>query len=331
MAMKHKYLFVTLLLLILALTGFGFTKAYVGFSQQQGKEELLIVTSFYPVYVAVQNVAGDCENVVVQNLSEPQTGCLHDYQLTPQDMILLSQADIFVVNGGGMESFLLDIAEEYPDLTIIDAGAAIFRESDSHDHTDTEDESISHTEDSLDSTEHSHEDHSHGENAHAWMSCHHYTEQITAIRDGLMATDPAHKDSYKTQAAAYLAKVEKLWREASKLQTAAQGQNVILLHEAFEYLAEDYGFTVAAELNLDEERQISAGEIAHILDTIQAQKIKIIFAEDLYGKDIGDTIEKETDCKVYYLNTLTRGDGSADGWLNGMEENLRTLREALNG
>lgn len=61
------------------------------------------------------------EGVTLENLSEPQTGCLHDYQLTAADMKLLSKADVFIVNGGGIESFLSDVAESYPDLKIVQA------------------------------------------------------------------------------------------------------------------------------------------------------------------------------------------------------------------
>ena len=124
--MKNKYVFVTLLLTAAALLGLGFTWGYGRLEAEERKEELLVVTSFYPMYVAALNVAGGCEGVTVENLSEPQTGCLHDFQLTPEDMRLLSEADVFVINGGGMESFLTEVAREYPGLAIIDAGAAVF-------------------------------------------------------------------------------------------------------------------------------------------------------------------------------------------------------------
>ena len=126
--MKNKYAFVAVLLLVMTLAGIGFVRGYGAWEGQEEKEELLIVTSFYPVYIAALNIAGDCPGVTVRSLSEPQTGCMHDYQLTPQDMILLSEADIFVINGGGMEQFLTEVAEEYPDLTIVDAGRGIFEE-----------------------------------------------------------------------------------------------------------------------------------------------------------------------------------------------------------
>ncbi len=326
--MKNKYVFVTVLLLAVALLGFGFTWGYGRLTTQRDEEELLIVTSFYPMYVATLNVAGGCEGVEVENLSEPQTGCLHDFQLTPQDMQLLSEADVFVVNGGGMESFLTEVASEYPDLVVINAGAAIFGEE---------------------TSENAHSGHTHSENAHALMSVGYYMEQIEAIRDGLMETDSAHGSYYEEQAEAYLVKIRAFEAEVSDLKAVTAGQPVILFHEAFVYLAEDYALSVEGLLNLDEERQVSAGEVADLIALIERENIQIILAEDLYGRDMGDTIEAETDCRVYYLDTLTRADSAgdtatrgtgtdgfltkdsatADRWLRGMEENLEILKEAF--
>ena len=81
--MKNKYVFVTVLLLVLLLTGAGLTQLYVKEETKQQDSELTVVTSFYPMYIAAMNVIGDTPGVDLQNLSEPQTGCLHDYQLTP--------------------------------------------------------------------------------------------------------------------------------------------------------------------------------------------------------------------------------------------------------
>ncbi len=321
--MKNKYVFVTVLLLALALFGLGFTRGYVKMEEHEGEEELLVVTSFYPMYVAALNVVGDCPNVRVENLSEPQTGCLHDYQLTPQDMILLSQADVFVVNGGGIEGFLTEVAGAYPKLVMINAGEEIFQEADS---SETEEAHEDHSKE-----DHTHEGHSHGENAHVWMSIPHYKQQVAVICRELCAVNPANRNEYERNTAKYLAQIDELWIEAEELADGLEGENIVILHEAFEFVAEDYGMQVAGEMNLDEERQVSAGEIADILKVIHKNQIRIILAEDLYGKDMGDIIERETGCRTYYLDTLTRGDGAADSWLAGMGNNIEILKEAFEG
>lgn len=46
------------------------------------------------MYIATLNIVDGVEGVRLENLSEPQTGCLHDFQLTPEDMKLLSTADV---------------------------------------------------------------------------------------------------------------------------------------------------------------------------------------------------------------------------------------------
>ena len=136
----------------------GLTGWYVSQTQEQTDgQELTVVTSFYPMYIAAENVIGDADGVRLENLSEPQTGCLHDFQLTPEDMKLLSTADVFIINGGGIESFMKEVAEAYPNLKIIEACENISllsgEEDDTHHHEgETE------------------EEHAHGDvNAHAWM------------------------------------------------------------------------------------------------------------------------------------------------------------------
>ena len=60
-----------------------------------------IVASFYPVYIAALNLADGVEGVEVVSLTGPTTGCLHDYQLSPDNRITLSGASVLAVNGDG--------------------------------------------------------------------------------------------------------------------------------------------------------------------------------------------------------------------------------------
>lgn len=105
--MKNKYLFVLLMLVCIALGGLGLTGVYVNRqNQMQEEQELTVVTSFYPMYIAAMNVIGDTPGVTLENLSEPQTGCLHDYQLTPEDMKLLSTAEYLLSMAEVLRRFL---------------------------------------------------------------------------------------------------------------------------------------------------------------------------------------------------------------------------------
>lgn len=295
---KNKYIFVFLLLLTVTLVSSGLTKCYLAReSKEKEPDGITVVASFYPIYIAAKNVIGDCPGVTLENLSEPQTGCLHDYQLTPADMKLLSKAEVFLVNGGGIETFLSDVAKQYGETL----------------HIVNTTEKIALLED----------------NAHAWMSPSDYQIQVSTIAEALAEIDPDHAEKYKENAKKYRGKIQKLQDEMEVLKQEAQAQNVILFHEAFAYLAADCDLTVSYVMDLDEERQISAGEVADVVNAIRKNKVHLILAEERYGKEMGDTVEKETDVKVCYLDPLTRGETEADSYLKAMQHNIDQIREVL--
>ena len=329
--MKNKYVFTAVLLAMILFVGSVLTMAYVRAEQkkEQAKDEdLLVVTSFYPMYVAAENVIGDVEGVTLENLSEPQTGCLHDYQLTAADMKLLSKADVFIVNGGGIESFLSDVAESYPDLKIVQACDGIdlleSAEGTGESHND-----LSSNEDA-DHDDHDHSEHSHGdENAHVWMNLADYQIQVQNICNGLSEADSAHAEQYAKNAQTYQGKVQELQQEAAELASQIASQPVVIFHEAYEYIVQEYGLQLAGEMNLDEERQVSAGEVADILHSIEDNHVSVVLAEELYGTDMGEMMAKQSGVKVVYLDTLTRGDYSADSYLEGMRSNIEQFKEAF--
>lgn len=329
--MKNKYVFTAVLLAMILFVGSVLTMAYVRAEQkkEQAKDEdLLVVTSFYPMYVAAENVISDVEGVTLENLSEPQTGCLHDYQLTAADMKLLSKADVFIVNGGGIESFLSDVAESYPDLKIVQACDGIDLLESAEGTGESHNDLSSNTD--ADHDDHDHSEHSHGdENAHVWMNLADYQIQVQNICNGLSEADSAHAEQYAQNAQTYQGKVQELQQEAAELASQIASQPVVIFHEAYEYIVQEYGLQLAGEMNLDEERQVSAGEVADILHSIEDNHVSVVLAEELYGTDMGEMVTKQSGVKVVYLDTLTRGNYSADSYLEGMRSNIEQLKEAF--
>lgn len=292
---RNKYIFVFIMLLAVTLAGGIFTMVYVQTQDLQEDEEgLTVVTSFYPVYIAAENVIGHNHDVVLKSLSEPQTGCMHDYQLTPQDMILLSQADVFLVNGGGIESFLTEVAETYPELQIV-----------------TVTEELELLED----------------NAHGWMDTGLYADMVKKMAEGLSKADREHADSYQKNAENYCSKIDSLTKQIDGLKEELKGKKIMIFHEAYEYVAEQYGMEVSYCLDLDEERQVSAGEVADVMKEIQEKGVQVILAEELYGKDMGDTVEQESDARVYFLDSLVRGSYEPDSYLTAMQKNIDIMKE----
>lgn len=291
---KNKSLFVGILLGAIALVAFGGTFFIFKNKQQyKGQEELKVVTSFYPMYVATANVVDGLDHVQLENLSEPETGCLHDYQLRPEDMKLLSAADVFIVNGGGIEEFLTDVASAYPDLVIINASEGVVND---------------------------------GDNPHAWMSVMAHEKQVQNIAEGLAAVDESFTDDYVKNAGVYIQKLDELNEQVEDLAQASQGQPVVLFHEALEYFADDLKMQVVYTMDLDEERQVSAGEVAEVMDAVKKHSVSAILADETYGKELGDMVAKSTDARAIYLDPMVRGEYDKDSYINHMQANLMAIR-----
>ena len=213
--MKKKCRFVGIMFLCIIIVCTVLVMIYERATNNNTKENenFTVVTSFYPMYIAALNIVDGADGVTLENLSEPQTGCLHDFQLTPEDMKLLSTADLFVINGGGIESFMSDVAKAYPDLTVVEAckNVELINESeedvDTHDHDhEAESDETDHVHET-DSVESGH-DHDHGdENAHAWMSVARYRVMVSTIAESLSKADPSNAAIYDSNAKKYDAKL----------------------------------------------------------------------------------------------------------------------------
>lgn len=321
----------------------------------EADDMLTVVTSFYPMYIATLNIVDGVDGVRLENLSEPQTGCLHDFQLTPEDMKLLSTADVFVINGGGIESFMSDVAKAYPKLDVVEAceDVALLSEEDddetdgAHDHDhDADAESDSdhdhdHDADAESESDHDHDhdadaesdsdhDHDHGdENAHAWMSVPRYRTMVQTIASRLAEKDAKHADEYYANAKAYDAKLAVLEEKIDSLKSFTGGQNIIIFHEAYEYVADDFSMNACYLLDLDEERSVSAGEVKQVIGAIKDDGVSVILAEELYGKSMGDTVSRETDVHMVYIDPLNRGEYDKDSYLDGMERNIELIKDAF--
>lgn len=315
------------------------------------EDDILVMTSCNPVYIATLNVLDGVDGYRVENLSQPTTGCLHDYTLTTEDMKKLSKADMLIVNGGGMEGYLEDVMEAYPNLQIVDTYEdiehsngfigmdtyLIKEEEKEHDHEE-EKESLplegkvaAELTDEVSnevSDEHEHH-HDHGANSHIWMDDRLFKCQVTSIANALM--EPNRNREETPISKNFLEYSNKLENEIDKqgLDKTLAGSNVAILHEAFAYTAQSLGANVVATMDLDEERQVSAGEVSEFLDAIRDNNVAIVFAEYDYGKSMGDLIEEQTDAKVVYLETLVHGSYDASSYITVQNSNFSKIRDIL--
>ena len=277
-----------------------------------------IVTSFYPLYISTLNIVKDIPNVELVNMTKPQTGCLHDYELTPQDLKTLEKADILVVNGAGMESFLDDIISQYPDLKIVNAteGLDLLEEADvDHDHDKDADV-----------------DHDYEYNPHIWVSVSGNIEEVKNITSQLSTFDPENSVSYEANSNEYISKLEDLSSEMHNELDNLPNKNIITFHEAFPYFAQEFGLNIADVIQIEPDSEPSAKDVEKVIDTVKSKHITALFTEPQYSSKIANTIATETGAKVYILDPIVTGDANEDAYdnyINKMKENLSTLKEAL--
>ncbi len=268
----------------------------------QAKKEKIIATSFYPMYLAAANIAQGVPGVRVVNITKPFTGCLHDYQLTTEEVKTLAGAYVFVVNGGGMESFLDKITAQLPNLKIIDASEGLEMMADGHGEA----------------------------NPHLWVSVSGAMGQVRNIAKGLAEADPANAAAYHRNADAYLARLVSLRARMLEGAKDLKSRGIITFHEAFPYFARELGLNVAAVIQREPGTAPSPQELAGTIKMVRAKKIMALFAEPQYPAKDAEVIARETGARVYTLDPVSTGPmEDPDRYIKAMDANLITLKRAL--
>ena len=271
---------------------------------QKNNAGFKIVTSFYPVYLATINVTRDIPGVTVKNMTKPQTGCLHNYTLTPEDLKTLEQADVFIINGAGMEVFLDNVIKQQKNLKIIEASKDIQLLKDENGE----------------------------ENAHVWVSITNAIAYINNIASQLAAVDTENADSYTENAELYIQKLEALKKSMHADLDKLEKRDIIIFHEAFTTLAQDVNLNSISVIERESGTEPAPKELADIIETVIQSGIKALFAEPQYSSKAADTIARETGAKVYTLDPVVTGEAgpdSYDDYIIKMEQNKKVLLEAL--
>ena len=298
--MKKKFLQAIALSALLLLVVAGCAR-----EQLPGKAEgtFRIVTSFYPMYVATVNITKGIDGVEVVNMTKPQTGCLHDYQLTPEDMKKLEQADAFVVNGAGMEAFLDKAAARQKDMKIIEASKDIELLQEA------------------------------GEpNPHVWVSVTAAMQQVDNIARQLSAADPKHAEQYKKNAEAYNQKLTALKNEMHAAIDPLPNKNIVTFHEAFPYFAKEFQLNTVAVIEREPGSEPTPQELEATVAVIKDRGVTALFAEPQYPAEAAQTIAKESGARIYTLDPVVTGEAdenAADAYIIAMKKNMQVLEEAL--
>lgn len=292
-----------------------------------------VVTSFYPIYLFALNLTDGIDGITVRNLAAPNTGCLHDYQLSTGDMKVLSKADVFLINGAGMESYLTRVMDTFPKLPVVDAssGVTLLTEDGMDEYVDDHDADEHDDHDDHDEDDHGH--HHAGEaNAHIWLDAQNAILMVNNLADGLISAMPSYQEQIEANRAAYVARLTALDTELKTALADVPNKNIVTFHEAFPYFARAYGLHVAAVVNHEPGDALSPAELAELVRTIRDLGNPPLFTEPQYDDMAAQTISRETGAPIYTLDPVVTGpesDVPLTYYEDRMRENMQTLLVAL--
>ena len=272
-----------------------------------------VVTSFYPLWIFTLNLTQGLEGVTVKNLAAPTVGCLHDYQLQTSDMKTLSGADVFLVNGAGMEAFLPQIQSAFPDLPVVVASEQIplLGENGAMILGDAEEEGV---------------------NAHLWLDAARALRMSENLAAGLIRVMPEREEAITANLTAWEARLQALDEELKNGLKSLPRKDIVTFHEAFPYFAEAYGLRVVAVVNKEPGETVSSAQMARLAEAIRSLGNPPLFVEPQYEDLSARVLAAETGAPVFTLDPVVTGpeeNPPLDYYETVMRRNMETLQQAL--
>ncbi len=143
---------------------------------------------------------------------------------------------------------------------------------------------------------------------------------------------PADKTEFTTNANAYLAKLAALsaWVKQKVAELPRDKRELVTSHDAFQYFAKQFGFTIYPIEGISTEQEPSAKQVDELIAAIKKEGVKAIFLEDTLNPKVSSEITRETGAKIggtLYADGLGSGEGST--YEGMMKHNVTAIVEAL--
>lgn len=251
-------------------------------------------------------------HLAVDNLVPPGTDP-HDYQPTPGDLKRMEASRLILVSGKGLEGYLgklkknsgtrdkiFEVGATVPSLQIAEGASA-----------------------------------NHGplsEDPHWWHSIAGMKKAAEAVEIKLAHMDPAHAGDYARNGAAYQARLDALkkWTDAKVAELPRDRRILVTSHDALNYFAREYGFTVLAVEGISTAEQPSSKKVADLIATLRNRRVKALFAENIENPKVLAEITRETGAVLggsLYADGL--GTGEAATYEGMYRHNVATIVDAL--
>lgn len=275
-------------------SGRGTTRRYS--ENEEGK--LSVVTAFYPLFFLTSEIGGD--KVLVKNIT-PAGSEPHDYEPTARDIAEIQESRLLVLNGNGLEAWAEKIKDEITrtGVMVIESGSGLFEGSDPH----------------------------------IWLSPELAKKQAKTILAGLVLVDPENTAYYQDRERKLAEEIEKLQIEFREGLASCKKREIITSHDAFAYLADEFGLTQVAIAGISADVEPSTKQMAEVVRVAKEKEVRYIFFESMVSPKLSETVAEEVGAKTLVLDPL-EGIGESDmekgrNYLTVMRDNLANLQIAL--
>ena len=270
---------------------------------ENGNGKLKIAASFAPVYDFAKRIVGDKADVLnIVGDAEP-----HEFQLNEsRKMAFIESSDLLLTFGHGIDPWAENLK---PKAKFEITGNVKFIVQDGQ------------------------------EDPHAWLSFERDKQMLKDIADKICELDTQNSDYYKanlSEALTAFDKVEASYTEALE-DGALESPYIVTSHEAFGYLASDFGLTQVGIGDLAD-HEPSSSRLKEIVDFIQNNGVRYLFLEELDSPGFVQTVVSELAKRDYSVEYRELScyecvdDGNyekGEDFLSIMRENLEVLKECL--
>ena len=293
-----------------------------------GTSKIKVVTTIYPMYDWIMNIAGDDKHTDITVLLNNGVD-IHNYQPTADDIIKISTCDLFIYVGGESDKWVDDTLSSAQNkkmkiINLMDVLGESVKEEEVVEGMQGEEEETKEEETEYDE--------------HVWLSLKNASKFVDEITKVLCELDSKDTELYTNNASAYKEKLSALDKEYQ--QTVASSKNKTLLFGdrfPFRYMVDDYGLTYyAAFVGCAAESEASFETISFLANKVNELSLGYVMTIDGSDQKIAKTIIANTKTKNQKVLTLDSMQSitqekidSGENYLSIMQSNLNVLKEAL--
>jgi ABC-type metal ion transport system, periplasmic component/surface adhesin len=320
--MKKGITFLITIILIFSLLVIGISKIN---KQSQSEEKIKVIATLFPQYDFAKQIGGD--KVDVSLLLTPGTET-HTYEPTPQDIINVNKADLYIYTGKYMEPWSDKIANSITSNTqVLDASKNINLINE--EQFEKEHDTVDNNEEESDNSHH------HEYDPHIWLNPQNAIGMVKNIEEELCNIDPQNKEYYQKNAENYIKQLTNLDNEIEITIRESQKNKIAFGGTfAYAYFIQRYNLQyVSAYDSCGENSEPSVTKVKEVIDYMKENNINVIFYQELSAGKIADTISKETGATKLVFHTIHNASqeeiNNGETYISLMQKNLQNLKQAL--